>query len=465
LLYNSDVDYKKAIERVPILGFIVKWLAGNNEDYGGILAITAILMLTFMGLYTDVSWVQIVAITIALSPIWITYLIFNLFFWMWMNQVGRKFWIKEGRSTLRIKLPEEVTKSPEAMEFVLSQLHNVANPDNLMQTYLDGKRPLNLSLEIVSIGGEIRFYANVPRSKAKPAFEANMYAQYPGVEIVEEPVDYTCEIPLDTDEWDWMSFHMGKKEDEIFPIKTYVDYELNRMPKEEEKVDPITPMLEILSNLDPDERLYVQFVIKAFRRSSFKNGQLIRGKGPDWTENLFKKINEMMNRDPETRAAKEGGGAEELARLTAGERETIAAMERNAEKYPFETGIRWMYFAKKGKFQADRINPTIRTFSQYDIIGRNQIGVRWRTDIHYKDIVPGSYKKIAAWKRQEFKEYKLRFYFPKTLDAYPKIFTAEELATMFHLPGKVALTPSLTRVGSTRGEAPSNLPVQNLPAD
>ena len=44
-----------------------------------------------------------------------------------------------------------------------------------------------------------------------------------------------------------------------------------------------------------------------------------------------------------------------------------------------------------------------------------------------------------------------------------KVFSAEELATVFHLPGQVALTPTLNRIGSTRSEAPANLPVGNLP--
>ena len=43
----------------------------------------------------------------------------------------------------------------------------------------------------------------------------------------------------------------------------------------------------------------------------------------------------------------------------------------------------------------------------------------------------------------------------------PKVMTTEELATMFHLPGKVAVTPTLGRIPSTRGEAPPNLPTAN----
>jgi len=461
-----SVDYKKDIaEKIPVLGPTIKWLSGNDADYGGLLFGLCLLILLGLWWWTSISFGQIFIITAALAPLWISYFIFrHLFYNKWMDYKGKSFALYNGRTTLRIKLPPEVFKSPEAMEFVIAQIHNTASPDNLMQTYLQGKRPLTYGLELVSIGGEVRFYVNVPTRKTKAAFEANMYAQYPGVEIVEEPVDYTAEIPLGGGEkYGLMSFHMGKKNDQEYPIKTYIDFGLDKMPKEEEKVDPLTPMLEILSSISAEERVYVQYIIKSFRKSSFKGGeQLTPGEGPDWTAGAEAIINKLMGRDPDKKTS-EGDVREEIARLTTGERDTISAIERNMSKYAYKTGIRFMYFHPKERFNGDIINPLIRMFSQYDMIKRNAIGVKWRTDTHYKDFVPGDYKKIEGWKKQEHKEYKTRIFYNKNGGGAMKIFTAEELATMFHLPGKVALTTTLDRIGSTRSEAPSNLPVGNLP--
>ena len=53
----------------------------------------------------------------------------------------------------------------------------------------------------------------------------------------------------------------------------------------------------------------------------------------------------------------------------------------------------------------------------------------------------------------------MRKYFNKDSLDGTKIFTAEELATLFHIPGKVVLTPTVDRVPSTRSEAPPNLPI------
>lgn len=453
---------------VPILSGILEWMDENGMDAGPLLIVLDLLLL-FVGIFIfGVSGGQLTAFFVALLPIWLPIALFFIFFNKWMEAVGKQFWVSQGRSTLRITLPQEVFKSPEAMEVVMSQIHNVASPDNLMQTYLDGKRPLPYSFELVSIGGEVRFYVNVPKKKTRDGFEAVMYSQYPGVEIVEEPVDYAGEIDHENlDNYEVMSFHLNKKSEDVFPIKTYIDFGLDKMPKEEEKLDPMTPMIEILASIKPYERLYVQFLCVPHRKQGFKLGQL--KSSPTWEKSVTKKVDEIMQRDPSTKGPANTDKSTDfdgMPRLTPGERATIEAMERNASKYAYETSIRWVYITKKGHFNGDLIGPVIRTFSQYDAIGRNGIGVKWRTDFNYKDIIPGGKKhEIAALKKQELKEYKMRKLYPKSSGANPKIFTVEELATVFHLPGQVAMTPSITRTGSTRGEAPANLPVGDLPTE
>lgn len=460
------LDYKEDILfKIPIIGQVTKWLAKEDSDFGALLFFVCIGIFAAMAYYTELSFGQIFIITALLAPIWLTTLIFkHLFFSNWLVYVGMKFALNNGRSTLRIKLPPQVDKSPEAMEFVLTQMWNNYNSDNLMQTYLDGKKPLYFSYEIVSIGGDVRFYINVPTKKIKALVEAALYSQYPGVEVIEEPVDYIAEIPMGDPDWSLMSFHMGKKKDQEFPIRTFIDYGLDKMPKEEEKVDPLTPMLEAMGSISPNERLYVQYVMYVPRDNTFKNGSLDAPE-PSFDAKVAKKVNEMMGRDPATGKPMPtpDGEREEIARLTAGERDNIQAMERNAGKYAYKVGIRWMYVAKGSAFNADNIGKMIRSFSQFDMKGRNEVGIRWRTDANYQAIFKSDREKVKRWKKAELKEYKKRVYYNKGGGDTMKYMTTEELATMFHLPGKVALTPNLGRIESTRSTAPANLPVGNLP--
>ena len=406
-------------------------------------------------LNVDIS--PVVSIMVSLTPIWLPLALFFITFDRWMDYVRLKFAINNGRTTLRINLPPEVLKSPEAMESIIAQIHNPQNPDNLMQTYIDGKHPLTFSFELVSIGGEVRFYINVPTKKTKNAVEAQFYAQYPGIEVIEEDIDYTDEISWNPEKYEYMVFHVGKKEDEVFPIKTYIDYGLDKMPKEEEKFEPMAPMLEQLGKVKPHERVWIQILAVSHAKKNFGNGSL--KEVGTWEKKISAKIDEILKRDK--RSEIDPDTQERAPMLTAGERETIAAMERNAGKYAYEVGIRWIYITEKGKFDGDLISPILRSFSQYDVIGRNGLGARWRTDFNYKFFSDRTGSKLISLKKDELRRYKLRNYYYRDRTGLAdtlKVMSAEELATIYHIPGSAIITPTLPRITSSRKEAPSNLP-------
>jgi len=424
-----------------------------------LLLLLAAGVMYFMFRTIGVDMKPILAIIVALSPIWLPVTIFFVAFEQWMWSVQTMFAYKSGRVTLRIKLPQEVLKSPEAMESVLMQSHNMNSRDNYMQTYIDGKHPLTMSLELVSIGGEVRFYANVPTSKVKDIFEAQMYAQYPGIEIVEEKIDYTSEVVWDQEKWDMISFHFGKrrKDGDVYPIKTYVDYGLDKQPKEELKFEPMSPMLEYLGKAKPHERVWIQFLLTPHDALGLKEGKLTPK--PNWTEAAVAEVNKLMGRD------KAGLGAEETESrpiLTMNERDTIAAIERNTSKYAFSTAIRAIYITENGKFDGNMISPLVRSFSQYDMIGRNGVGIRWRTDFNYNFLQDITGERKTMMKKNELKDYKSRYYLQKDNTSFSdteKIMSVEEIATMWHIPGSSVVTPNLVRVDSVRKEAPANLPI------
>jgi hypothetical protein len=330
-----------------------------------------------------------------------------------------------------------------------------------MQTYLDGKHALVSSLELVSIGGEVRFYANVPTSKVKNLLEAQLYAQYPGIEVVEEKIDYTAEIVWNTDKYDMISFHFGKKKDEVYPIKTYIDYGMDKLPKEEFKFEPMAAMLEYLGTAKPHERVWIQFLLTPHEEKVFKNGSLT--KQETWDKQAAVVINKMMNRN-ESKLSSNDEETESRPMLTTGERDVIAAIERNVSKYAYKVAIRGIYITENGKFDGDMISPLIRSFSQYDLIGRNGIGVRWRTDFNYNFISDITGARKLLMKKTELEYYKARYYLAgdkKTFADSEKVFSVEELATMWHIPGTTVVTPNLVRVENTRKEAPANLPIQS----
>ena len=443
---------------IPFIGKLLATLDGEAIDYGPVVFVFGLLFVVIVISYLGISQGKVISFLFYTAPLWLPYIAFHVFFEKWMHMVGLKFGRKMGRSTVEIVLPPEVTKSPEAMEFVFIQIHNVASPDNLMQTYIDGKRPLPYTFEIVSRAGDIHFYATVPERFVR-TLKDNLYAQYDGIEVRDVDLDYTAEVPSDLKGWTFMSFHMNKKKDDFLPLKTYIDFGLDKLPKEEEKNDPITPMLEVISSVKPGQQLWIQFICVAHRERSFKLGSL--HSKPEWTKDAAAYIDKMLNRDPNKKTSKDANANEEQVRLTSGERSTVEAIERNVSKSAYEVGIRWCYLfdESKGTFDQGIIPRVIRSFAATESRTQNGIGVRWRTDFNYMFLSDPFGKKMPAIKKKELKLYKLRSMHPMK----PKIFSAEELATEWHPPGSVALTPTLNRVVSTRSEAPPNLPVADLP--
>jgi hypothetical protein len=433
----------------------LKFFENFGIDSKYILALIGIALMVF----TYISIVDVpsesFSFIISTSPIWLPISLFYLFFEAWLEYVRKEFDLIQGRTTLEIRLPQEILKSPEAMELILIQMHQTAGPDNHLQTYIDGKKPPRYGLEIVSRHGDVRFYINTPQKKFKNLIESHLYAQYPGIEVHELDIDYTAEIPWDPDTYSMMTFHYGLKKADAYPIKTYIDYGLKDMPKEEEKIDPITSTLETLGTIGHGEYMWVQILIDANRKMGFKEGSITERS--DWTKAAKEEIKKIVDDAVKRAGAETKGNVMQL--LTETEKDTVKAIERSLSKPAFNTMIRAMYIGKKENFlPGERIGAMNSIWRSYDDLNKNSIGVKWRTDVDWKWQDIGGHN-VIKWKKDELNRYKRRAYDNYTQADTSKIMTTEELATIFHFPGKVASTPTLSRIPSKRSEAPSNLPI------
>lgn len=410
------------------------------------------------------NFAVVFSVGLLLLPLILPVVLFYLTYERWFEYVQTMFVYNNKRVTLRIRLPQEVLKSPEAMESVFAHIHAPNNPDNHRQGFLDGKHPLTTSFEIVSIGGEVRFYVNI-HQKIKDLLEAQLYSQYPGIEIEEELLDYTAELTWDPENMFMMSFHVVKKNDSIYPIKTYVEFGHDKIPKEEEKFEPMAALIEFLSKAKPHERIFVQILCTPHTKRDYKTGHLTQ-KGT-WEADGVAKINEMMGRD-EKKLSGEMEETDNRPMLTMGEKDTITAIERNCSKPAYDVGIRTMYISlDKDQIDATKIAPAFGSFRQFSVLGRNELGPRWKTDFDHAWYEDFSGSRVLARKQSELEAYKLRSYSPGSGKAneghQPKTMSVEELATIYHIPGSSVLTPGLSRVTSNRRNAPSNLPVGDLP--
>jgi hypothetical protein len=393
-----------------------------------------------------------------LSPIWMPVLLGLMFWRVWTDYTLADFIFKTPHTLLEIKLPPEVTKSPQAAELMLVTLHQTSGETTVIDRYWFGKRRMWFSLEMVSIDGNIHFFIWT-RTFWKNAVEAAIYAQYPEAEVYEVP-DYTLRVMFDPKKMSLWGVEFKLTKEDPYPIKTYVDYGLDKADlKEEYKVDPLTPLLEYLGSCHRDGQIWIQILIQAHKKGDKKKKGSLFGKA-DWREEAGYLVDKILKRDPKTKGpALSEAGFPIIPTLSEGEKRQVEAIERSISKLAFNVGIRGIYMAKKEAFNPINIVGLIGCLKQFNSMELNGFsGTRWHI---YFDWPWQDYKNIRAnrYSRLVLEYYKRRAYFHPPYKQTPMILTTEEVATLFHLPGRVATTPTLGRILSKKAEAPPNLPV------
>jgi hypothetical protein len=380
-----------------------------------------------------------------LAPIWGPIVLGYVMWRSWITYVQSDFIHNEDHVLLEINLPEEQQKSPLAMETALNALHQTGGESTFIDRWWEGSTRAWFSLELVSIEGEVHFFIWT-REFFVDVVTSALYSQYPDIEI-DEVRDYTNFLKYDQDEIDLWGCHFTTEEDDVFPIKTYIDYGLGKPQREEEKVDPITSALEFLGSCRQGEQVWIQILIRAHKG--------------DFKDEAEEKMDEILKRDPDTKLPEQAGeeDAPSVSPELSEEEERIAdAIKRGASKKAFDVGIRGLYIAKEDSFRSVNIPGLIGCFRQYDSETLNKFkptGGLTGFDYPWQD-----YKEMRQNRKRKvlFDAYRRRSYFHPPHKRAPFVLNAEEIATMYHFPGQVAQTPTFHRLESKKAEPPSDLP-------
>lgn len=367
-----------------------------------------------------------------------------------MTYIRARYIREQGAVLLEIKLPQEILKSPAAMELVFVQLWQ-SKPSNYVTGYFLGEVRPWFSLELVSIGGTVRFFIWAP-AKLKKLVQNSIYAQYPEVEIYEAE-DYSHDVVYDPERSIyWFTYFKFTKPD-AYPIKTYIDYGLDKNPDEEYRIDPMSPLIEYLGGLQKGEQTWIQILIQAHRKLEWKDVALPKA---DWKDAAKKEVQKIIKE-----AQPEGTERPTMMFLTEEKKDLVTAIERSIGKYAFETVVRGYYMAEKEAFNGSNIGGLIGCLKQFNSENRNgfRLGKRTSFDYPWEDFRDFRRRRIE---KKMLDAYKRRSYFNPPHRLYrqaPYILTVEELATVFHFPGSAVATPTLERVSSKKAEAPVNLPI------
>lgn len=398
---------------------------------------------------------QVGAAIILTAPVWIPVGLLLAWWDLWMDYKQRSYIKEQGAMLLEVKIPRELVKSPQTIEIFLNTLHQ-PSVGNLLDVYFKGRVRAWFSLEIVSIDGTVHFYIWT-QPKFRGLIESQLYAQFPDIEIHEVP-DYALGVHRDPEKLSigWIG-QMKLTKADAYPIKTYIDYKLDKDPKEEHKIDPIVPMLEWLGSLKKGEQAWIQILIQAHAKEGLKYGRIFIK--PDWKGGIEKEINDIVKK---ATLKPEDEKAPKLVQLSESQKDVINAIQRAAAKPAFDTMIRCAYIAEKSAFNPNNIGGLLGSFKQYSSGDLNGFAPSFNAGVDYpwqdfkgKGKASKEKKLLEAYKRRSFFNVPFKYFHGK-----PFILTSEELATIWHFPSaEVAATPTLTRIPSKKGEAPANLPI------
>lgn len=430
----------------------------------------AMLLMAFVFMPSVVTLA--LSIALFLAPLWIPFLILLSAENLWYTMKRSEFIASKEYVLLELKPPRTLAKTPLAMEAFLSTIHLTGGEATWWARLKGGTRPF-WSLEIASFEGRVHFFI-WGRAELRRLVESQLYAQYPGVQISEVP-DYTRVISATTDEWNIWGCDFIHTAEDALPIKTYVEYGLDKVQKEPEQVDPLANLIEFMGSIGKGEYLWLQFVIRAHKgekygtapgkhESTKKNAA---GKSYTWKDQAEELIRDIRAKTRDSYVdVFTGEERPGFPNPTKGQMEKMAAIDRNVSKLAFDVGGRGIYLAKPEHFHGAMIAHLIALFKPFSTEGWNGINsTGWMKTFDDYPWEIGAEKRKEHYRHELIEAYRRRQYFYSPFFEGGKkmedtmVMSTEELATIFHIPSRSVEAPGLAYVQSATGDAPADLPI------
>src|SRR3989344_5864494 len=190
----------------------------------------------FLSLFQTDFYREVLRLISSTWPVWLPLILLRFLISTWITYKRREWLKKTGSILLEIRIPKNTEKSPAAMEMVIEGIwEDVIG--TLTDVYLEGAVRDVFSLEIVSLGGEVKFFIwSFP--KWKSIIESRIYTHYPGAEVVEVE-DYAVKVIFNPETMNLWGITTRLVKPDAYPIKTYIDFGLDKTGKEQEEIEKI----------------------------------------------------------------------------------------------------------------------------------------------------------------------------------------------------------------------------------
>ena len=419
---------------------------------------------------------------------WVFFLVALVYmiFWLRRDRLRNEYADTTPFICLEVRVDELSEKSPLAMEQVFAAMHAM-HQNFTWGEDANGKVVLSWACEMVSFGGKVNYFFRLP-TRFRSLLESAVFAQYSKAEV-SETEDYLRNIPHyydpETADFDFWGTQWLKKKDNAYPIRSYIQTQSFEHSAQETFVDPLSNVIEVMSNLQPHELMVYQLVLKPVNDDWKKHTKhltdKLKGVPAKHDNGLFMKIvyfipdllaEVLVTHILGVEKGEEGyqSAAPEpptqMLHKSDVEKMVISAIENAIGKVSYDVRIRTLYLAPKGKLnKAVRIPEIVGAFRNFDDVNLNgikpDIAHSWTEGPTYKfsERFERPYMEMAKLTRQR---HFLHNFLPRSSwrGVGKVIMNTEELATIFHFPQVPhARVSQVARVQAVKAAPPVDLPI------
>src|SRR3989339_42560 len=350
-------------------------------------------------LYTDVVsagfWNQPIDILLYDLLVWFGWVpIVLVMLWgstqVWLVTRQEK-WVKSLKYVIMaVDVPAVTEQTPKSLENMFASLWGAFSNLTWKEKWIIGKTQAVFTFELASHEGYVQFYIRT-LTRYRDLAEAGIYAAYPEAEI-SEVEDYTACAPKQyPDEvWDVWGTELRLKNPEIFPLRTYLDFE-DKISGELK--DPLGGILEQLAKMRPGEHFWIQIII--------------RPEGNDWKKAGEKFINKTFGVEPKHKPGMISSAVDGLLsipsaittealgvsllgehgetkqediwkafKITMAEKEQVEGVLKKIGKVGYKTKMRLVYLGRKGVYDKQARTAFVKgMFNQFAHLNLNALGL------------------------------------------------------------------------------------------
>ncbi len=379
---------------------------------------------------------------------------------------------------LAVDVPKRNEQSIQAMENFFDHLLGAHGTITLWGKYIVGEFQRSLSVELVSIEGNVQFLIRCP-GDWRNLVEAAVYGQFPDAEITEVN-DYVNSVPkiYPNETHDLWGCEFTLSNPNVYlPIKTYPKFE-HRFS--EVFVDPMAALLETMSSIGPGEQCWLQIILTplavdwGLAGGKKEINKILKVPPPKPKKGIISEIISPLGgiasefTEQLAGVTLTGEPVEEkkentnvMMNLSPGQKEQLEAMEHKISKLAFNTKVRYIYVAEKGKMNkvigANGIVGAIKQWNDMNLNGlrpmlketgtssANYILIDYRRNAR-KNIIMSAYRGRST-----------------SIGIPAKPMCSEELASFWHFPSMYVKAPLLKKTEYKKVAAPFSLPLHAAP--